>query len=532
VKLVIASIAVVAAAVCGYLFQDRPYRLRAVFQPCDQAALDHRDSPYSNITWVASPSDNFLQLRFFDRVEGGACLRPSWDDLIALAATKPSLTHLVPAGDAKPVLKPGPMWPFSWTPNPGALSNSAYIRLFPASVLLNQRLMTAAGGDPHAAKPRILVVGLGSGIGIATLAYHFPNAAITVVDIDQVVVDMVRDHFPLLHWLAGQHLADGTPRLRFEVRDARQFIRYDGARDAAAGRPYDVIVLDAYTSGSTIPPHLMTREFYAQCAAALEADGVVMANVIGCYAQDPGNPSNKHLVLGGAIRSFRAAGLSQVWNFPVMTFEDPGHFDPTRQRNNIVIASRKALDPKGNAAGWQRLRDFSPYPELPAGAYVSSSYVLIDSPNKRYVTAAVPAALVDQVDPGLRGRMTKARSSPEGTQYPLYWESTERGEIDKLARIVADLVAKGTLAEPPKGWDEAGSATTLRRYETDWVLAAQETYRVSISTARDGSMHSGEALVGDLPEGPQRDAVTRPNWMIADAPLFTDQKPNADIFNN
>lgn len=531
-KLIIAASVVVIAAVCGFFLQDQPYRLRAVMQPSDQAALDHRDSPYSNITWVASQSENFLQLRFFDRVEGGICLRPSWDDLISMAATQPTLSHLVPAaGSPKPQLPAGRMWPLPWIPNPGALSNSAYIRLFPLSVLLNQRLMAAAGGDVRATKPRILVVGLGSGVGIATLAYHFPLAAITVVDIDQVVVDMVRDHYPLLHWLAEQKLADGTPRLRFVVRDARQFIRYDGARDAAAGKPYDVIVLDAYTSGSTIPPHLMTREFYAQCAAALDQDGMVMANVIGCYEKDPSSSSSKYLVLGGAIRTFRAAGLSQVWNFPVMTFEDPGHFDPTRQRNNIVLASRKALDPKGNAAGWQRLKEFVPYPELHGGLYLSTSYVLLDTLSRRYLSATVPAELIDGVDPSVSGHMEQKHSSPDGTQYPMYSETSERSEIDKAARVVADLVAKGKLAEMPKGWDEPGAANTLRRNLTDWTLAAQETFRVSVSIARDLA-HGGDALVGELPEGPERDSVARPNWTIVDAPLFTDQKPNADIFNN
>ena len=37
---------------------------------------------------------------------------------------------------------------------------------------------------------------------IIAVAHHFPNASITVVDIDQVVIDMVREYYPMLDWLA------------------------------------------------------------------------------------------------------------------------------------------------------------------------------------------------------------------------------------------------------------------------------------------------------------------------------------------
>jgi spermidine synthase len=527
-KLIIAAAVVACAAVCGFLFQDQTYRLRAVGQPSDQVTLDHRDSPYSSITWVASPNDDFLQLRFFDRVEGGICLHPSWDELIELAKTAPTLSHLVPQAGAATKLPPGRDWPFSWVPNPGCLSNSAYIRLFPISVLLNQHLMTAAKGEFRATTPRIMVVGLGSGIGLATLAYHFPLAAITVVDIDQVVVDMVRDHFPLLRWLGEQKLADGTPRLRFMVRDARQFIRYDAAREAAAGKPYDVVVLDAYTAGSTIPPHLMTREFFEQIAAILDPNGLVMANVIGSYTQEPGSRSNKHLVVGGAIRTFRAAGLSEVWNFPVMTMEDPGRFDPTRQRNNIIIASRQKVDPVANHAGWERLRAFVPYPELSGGHYLSSSYLLIDTRDRRYISASAAGPLIDLADPGLRTRMTADAGSPDGPQWPKLWDTSDRAEIAKTYGLLSEAVAKGVIKRMPRGWEDYEQATALRRNETDWVLSAQETYRIAVITAKD-PMHSGEKLVGEL-EGPARETMAAP--FIPDAPLFTDQRPNADIFNN
>ena len=85
--------------------------------------------------------------------------------------------------------------------------------------------MAEAGGDPRQAKVNILIIGLGSGVGAALLAHHYPEASIVALDIDQVVIDMVRDYYPLLAWLEGAHLppeqreaqrprtSDGRPRL-------------------------------------------------------------------------------------------------------------------------------------------------------------------------------------------------------------------------------------------------------------------------------------------------------------------------------
>ena len=241
-RLLLALILALGGIACGVVFQYKPYHTYEVGYG-DQHPLDHRDSAYSTITWMVSNDDNFQQLKFFDKVEGGICLRPTWDDLIGLAQKEPTLRHLVPDPASRPKpMKGGPDWPYDWLPDPGTVTNSAYIRLFPVGVLLNNDLMTRAGDDLQKVDPKILVVGLGSGIGIANLAHHFPQASITVVDIDHVVEDMVRDHYPLLAWLLTQKLANGEPRLRFEVHDARGFIRYDAKREK---RPYDLVILDS-----------------------------------------------------------------------------------------------------------------------------------------------------------------------------------------------------------------------------------------------------------------------------------------------
>lgn len=519
-RLIIALGLAIAAIAIGVAFQYKPYHTHSIGYGY-QYPLDHRDSAYSSITWMVSADDNFLQLKFFDRVEGGICLHPTWDDLITLADKDPTLRHLVPNKAERPQPgTPGFDWPFSWKPDPGTVTNSSYIRLFPLGVLLNNDVMTRAKNDPQLADPKILVVGLGSGIGIANLAHHFPKASITVVDIDRVVEDMVREHYPLLAWLLTQKLPTGEPRLRFEVRDARQYIKYDAKREQ---RPYDMLVLDAYTSGSTIPPHLMTVEFFTKCADILTPDGIVFANVIGSYSGD------KRLVSGGAMRTFRAAGLTSLWNFPVvLPGEGPGNVNLKNSRNNIVVCSRKPLDPRGNHDGWERIKQFEPYPQLPKGSSMTASYILV-SQSKMYASAAIPADIIDAGAPTLKSRMSAQSMPANHLQYPLTWRSEDKAIFDMAFRAVDEALSKGQLKSMPFGWDQRGQIAMLERRETDWVLAARELFRTVVAVARDPSF-DGEALVGPLEA--ERATIKTPTWLIKDAPLFTDQMPNADIFNN
>ena len=509
----------------GLIYQDQHFRLRSVGQPCDQRVLAHADSAYTSLTWVESQAGNYLQLRFFDKVEGGLSLRPTWGDLQALGKTDPRLAHLVPSGAVPEGAPPAAGWTGP-VPDPGTLPNSAYVRFFPAGVLLNDRLMAKANGDLHQAAPKVLIVGLGSSAGILVLAHHLPQAAITVVDIDVVVENAVRQHVPLTRWLETQKTADGSPRLRLVAEDARQFIRNEARR----GNHYDLVVLDAYTAGSTIPSHLMTREFFAECATALDDGGLVIGNMIGSYSGE------KRQVVGGTLRSFRAAGLVSAGTIPVLTYESAGGFDDQAGRNNIVYASRKPVDPKANPAAWERLRNFVPFPELAPDQWTSATYLLVgnnDAGEKAYITAEVPASAVEAQEPALRARLKAAPYGPGDPRWQKTWLSDDQNAVDLARAAVRRWHAEHASDPTPLGWGAGGdgkpSASQLRRRETDWLQASREVWRVSINAARDASRHSADALVGPV-DGPEREAAT-PNWTITDAPLFTDQMPNADIVN-
>ncbi len=521
-KLLAVALAVGALAT-GLAFRDDQYRLRQPWQAGDQAALDHRDSAYTSMTWVASSSDNYLQLRFFDKVEGGYCLHPTWSELRSLAVSDPRLAHLVPSGPVPTSVAPAASWPVALpTPDPGTLANSAYVRFFPAGVLLNSPLMAAAGNDLAKATPKILIVGLGSGVGIAVLAHHVPQASITVVDIDQRVNDMVVDHVPLLRWLTTQTTAEGLPRLRLVAKDARQFVRFDAAREP---RPYDLIILDAYTAGSTIPSHLMTREFFAQCAADLTPSGILLGNIIGSY------DGEKRQVLGGALRSMRAGDLPYIHNIPVLVGEAAGGYRKDADRNNITLASKAPLDPKANAAGWDRLKAFVPWPELATGTYLSRQYILGDGQQLR--SAFVPADVIEAAEPGLANKLRRLPQAPNSPAFEERANSDDRSHADAAKRAIRAWVEGPArslgVTRMPIGWDDP-ALTQLWRFEKDWLKANREVVRVSVHNARDAATHGGEALVGPL-EGPARDAASG-GWMVRDAPLFTDQRPNADILNH
>lgn len=514
-KSVIAIIILTVFTVVGVRFQSPPYRLDHITQPNDQQALAHRDSAYSSSTWIASPGENFFQLRFFDRVEGGVCLHPSWAELRALAEKDPRLAHLT--GPNPPAPMPGEKtWTYPWLPDPGTLPHTKYVNLFPAGILLNRQLMAAADAaapnDPESwrkAKPNILVVGLGSGVGIAVFAHHFPDASITVVDIDQVVIELVRDHYPLLQWLEGQKTADGRQRLRLVTRDARQFIR---AHDPVGSEKYDLIVLDAYTSGSTIPPHLMTTEFYRECALALTDGGLVMSNIIGSY--DPAPTDNKHLVLGGAVLSQQKAGLTHVHNIPILVA--PGAFEPGQTRNNMLISSAQPFGPREAKPLWERLRTFVPFPELKRGdpAYTTTCITLVEGSgfNAKYSSATVPLEFVRETSAGWFAQLAPKDS---GRSFSDQGGSAERAMIAKVAESVTTACSKAGIALP-RGWEKAESSDSVLIIRTDWVHHSRAVWAAAIGIALDASTHSGEEMLK----------------RIANVPEFTDARPNADIYND
>jgi predicted membrane-bound spermidine synthase len=475
------AVALISAAWLGVRFQDNPYRVHRVGLPADEIAVEHRESPYGHLTWVVSEGENYAQLRFVTQNQGGVCLRPRWD---AYAALHPDLRHLaMPEG-----LQAG-----AGPHNPGTLVNATYACLFPMAVLLNDRLMAEALGDPRRARPAILMVGLGSGAGAALLAHHFPEASLTAVDIDREVVAIALARYPFLRWLQEQRTSEGRPRLRLVVGDGRRFV----ARVPSGGAPgpYDAAILDVYTLGSTIPPHLMTREFYGALAKVLADDGLILSNILGSVS------GAKRLVLGGAVRTQRAAGFPWVRAIPLLLpWEEPGSFDPGLVRPNLVLASRRALHALDRAGASPPLDRFLPYPELPAGAFISESISLGDG--RRYVSTHVSlrAALEQAFVKRLRDVLS---AEPDGDD-DRAMRIAVLGDPELVAQARQAVLALGD-GIAGNGWERPGASEVIYR-RTDWVLAAREAFNTGMAAAR-------------MPIEPP------------DGPVFTDEWPIADIVN-
>lgn len=104
----------------------------------------------------------------------------------------------------------------------------------------------------------ILVLGAGG----FTLSHRESANRYTYVDID-----------PQIKQLAEQAFLREPARGRFVVEDARAFVRHTSER-------FDAVVVDVYAAQTSIPAHLVTREFWRASRAVLAADGVMVANLL------------------------------------------------------------------------------------------------------------------------------------------------------------------------------------------------------------------------------------------------------------
>ncbi len=131
---------------------------------------------------------------------------------------------------------------------------------FDLSVLYS-RVMSLAAIYPPQIK-RVLVIGLGGGSIPVYLDHFLPGATIDTAEVDSGVIDAGRKYFGLRE----------TKRFRLIESDGRVFLNRHT-------EPYDLILVDAFT-GSYIPFHLMTKEFYQLVRSRLAPHGVAAFNFL------------------------------------------------------------------------------------------------------------------------------------------------------------------------------------------------------------------------------------------------------------
>jgi predicted membrane-bound spermidine synthase len=104
----------------------------------------------------------------------------------------------------------------------------------------------------------ILVLGAGG----FTLSHREPANRYTYVDID-----------PAIRGIAERDFLREPARGEFVATDARRFV-------IETKRRFDAVVVDVYSARTSIPGHLVTREFWRDTRHALKPGGVMLANLI------------------------------------------------------------------------------------------------------------------------------------------------------------------------------------------------------------------------------------------------------------
>ena len=105
---------------------------------------------------------------------------------------------------------------------------------------------------------RILVLGAGG----FTLSHREPENHYTYVDID-----------PAIRSIAEKKFLGEAALGEFIVDDARHFV-------VTSSQRFDAAIVDVYSSHSSIPGHLVTREFWQSTRRILTTEGVMIANLI------------------------------------------------------------------------------------------------------------------------------------------------------------------------------------------------------------------------------------------------------------
>ena len=128
----------------------------------------------------------------------------------------------------------------------------------------------------HLRPAEALIIGGGDGGAAEELLKHSCIQSVTLVEIDQAVIDVARLHLKSVHHGVIDEYT-GHPKLRIHIADGMQYIKDKSDR-------YDLIILDLTDPGGPSTP-LYTEAFYQACAARLNPGGLLGLHIASPFAQ-------------------------------------------------------------------------------------------------------------------------------------------------------------------------------------------------------------------------------------------------------
>jgi spermidine synthase len=167
---------------------------------------------------------------------------------------------------------------------------------------------------------RVLMAGLGGGSTQRAFQHYYTNVMVDTVEIDPVVVAVAKKYFGVTE----------TLKHAIHTNDARVFLR-------RTTNIYDAIIMDAYATtryGSSVPPHLTTKEFFIIARDHLTTNGVVAYNIIG------------------QINGWRSDFVGSLYRTLKEVFPQV-YFFPANESQNVVLIATKSAE-LYNAARVQR----------------------------------------------------------------------------------------------------------------------------------------------------------------------------------
>jgi predicted membrane-bound spermidine synthase len=164
---------------------------------------------------------------------------------------------------------------------------------------------------------RVLLVGGGTFSYPRIFLAGDPDATIDVVEIDGELVAVAEEHFGFVR----------DERMPLYLEDGRTFLN-------RAGGPYDVVLLDAFKSESTVPYQLTTVESWQRCYDVLDDDGILVMNVIA-------SPTDERAKFFHALMASIERVFPHVEAFAV---QGAAGADDPLQNTSIVAAKNPGID--------------------------------------------------------------------------------------------------------------------------------------------------------------------------------------------